>query len=148
MPEDHETLSRRDIIVWTLGILIILLLVLTPIGCTVTPTNIANPLLRLLPSTGETAAEIATDPLILAAIQFTRAGVLMIIAGLLWGTLTKFRTGWGRALIASGISCILLAWTFQHPATPWIALLCLIGYALYKLHNRLNPSQPTEPLLD
>jgi hypothetical protein len=148
MPEDHETLSRRDIIVWTLGILAILLFGLGNVGCTASASSVANPLLRLLPSTGETAAEIATDPLILAAIQFTRAGVLMIIAGLLWGTLTKFRTGWGRALIASGVSCILLAWTFQHPATPWIALLCLLGYALYKLHNRLNPTLPTEPLLD
>ncbi|MCC5841497.1 MAG: hypothetical protein JJT96_15390 [Opitutales bacterium] len=148
MRPDHETLSLRDIIVWTLGILAILLFGLGNAGCTATAPTLGNPLLRLLPATGETAPEITTDPLILAAIQFTRAGVLMIIGGLLWGTLTKFRTGWGRALIASGISCILLAWTFQHPATPWLALLCLLGYALYKLHNRLNPRTPTEPLLD
>lgn len=103
---------------------------------------------RVIPGTGKTAAEPLTDPLVLAALELTQYGVLLIVAGLVFGALTKFRTGWGKALVAAGIGMILLAWTFRHPYLPYAALLTLAAYAAYKLHNRLRKNQPTEPLLD
>ena len=103
---------------------------------------------RVIPGTGETAEAPLTDPLVLAALELTQYGVLLIVAGLVFGALTKFRTGWGKALVAAGVGMILLAWTFQHPYLPYAALLTLAAYAAYKLHNRLRKDQPTEPLLD
>ncbi|MCC5808636.1 MAG: hypothetical protein JJU00_20080 [Opitutales bacterium] len=123
-------------------------------GCTA-PKSFPSPfrgvsgaIRRVIPGTGETSPEPITDPLVIAALQLTEYGVTLIVIGLVFGALTKFRTGWGKALVASGIGMILLAWTFDHPYLPYAALLSLAAYAAYKLWNRLNPTVPTEPLLD
>ena len=110
--------------------------------------GVSGAIKRVIPGTGETASEPLADPLVLAALELTQYGVLLIVTGLVFGALTKFRTGWGKALVAAGTGMILLAWTFQHPYLPYAALLTLAAYAAYKLHNRLNPRTPTEPLLD
>ena len=104
-------------------------------------TDSVNPLRALL----ENGAD-ETDPRILAALQLTRYGVLCIVAGLIFGAVTRFRSGWGLSVAAAGLGMILLAWTIQE--LWWLGLLTIGGYAAYKVYNRLNPNCPTEGLLE
>ena len=114
-------------------------------GCAIagsrTLSDAANPLRALLENGADT-----TDPRILAALQLTRYGVLCIVAGLIFGAVTKFRSGWGLSIAGAGLGMILLAWTIQE--FWWIGLLSIAAYAVYKVYNRLNPNCPTESLLE
>jgi len=118
-------------------------------GClSVPPTGnaLTTPLGGLLTGSAQDGGGVA-NPMVAAALSMTRWGVLLIVGGLVFGAFTRFRTGWGLSLAAAGVLMILLAWTFQHPLTPWLGLLTILAYAGYKLYNRFNPNVTTEPLL-
>lgn len=114
-------------------------------GCAVGPSrsisDAANPLQALLKNDADT-----TDPRVLAALQLTRYGVLCIVGGLVFGAVTRFRSGWGLSIAAAGLGMILLAWTIQE--LWWVGLLTVAGYAAYKIWNYFNPNVETEGLLE
>lgn len=145
MNAPKQTSAIFELLVVALLLLFLLGLVLLSSGCAGGGAGrlfeLPNPLGRALPGAVNGAEP---DPLVLAALQMTRWGVLCIVGGLVFGAFTRFRSGWGLSLAAAGTLMILLAWTFSHPLTPWAALLTVLAYAGYKIYNRLNPQVPTE----
>ena len=100
-----------------------------------------NPLGDLITGNADT-----TDPRVIAAVQLTRWGVLCVVGGIIFGAVTKFRSGWGLSIAGAGLGMILLAWTIQE--WWWLGLLSVAAYAAYKVHNRFNPNCRTEGLLE
>jgi hypothetical protein len=123
-----------------------LILLLTLTGCS---TNPVSGLFDWAKSPIESVVNgplDVNDPLVQSAIAFTRFGVLMVVGGLVFGGLTKFRSGVGLTFVWMGLALILLAWTIQQ--FWWLALCIGLSFAVYKLYNWLNPDVETENILE
>ena len=108
------------------------------------PGGYSSPLKSFFQQADPEQAEL--NPRIVAAISLTRYGVLAIVGGLIFGAVTKFRSGWGLSVAGAGLCMILLAWTIQE--LWWLGLLTVAGYFGYKLWNHFNPNVKTEGILE
>lgn len=77
-----------------------------------------------------------------------RIGSILLIGGIILTVLTKGASGWGLSIAASGLICILMAWLFDQWWAPWVGAVSIFAYVAYKVWNRLDPEQETEPLLE
>jgi hypothetical protein len=135
----------------SLGCLIVLVS-----GCASWTTGQAkNPISRAIsnlttgPSQSQESPDVVIVPAYISQVSepLNRYGVALIAIGLIFGALTRFRSGWGLSFAAAGVLMVLFAWTWEQWWAPYLGVSTILSFAIYKAYNFLNPSVKTEPIL-
>lgn len=112
-------------------------------GCVAPTPAVRVPRFSFSPTETQTLKESAFTN---SANFFEQVGTWLVLIGVIVGVLTRFRTGWGLSLAASGVCVLLLAWAFNHSWLPWLGLSAVVAYVAYKVYNRASTKMETERL--